>query len=267
MGFSRMLFYAAGFIVMLCHCNISADYPTSPSFSVSPSQPSYNNGQKITMMCSPPNNTNVEKIRYFKNLTEIHFDEKKETMNHYIVIISKKEDEGVYWCGYWVKSNGTKKLSYGSNSVNIMITDSTPSWIYYIAGGVIFFAVIFFTLLSCLLYKITQKRKNPSRASRTNLTYRNPGHSISKEPVKKFPLSPSVQNQLNNPIYSVICQHPTPASEQLLSADANTGMGNDLKGPVPKSFKTSLASVPNIFQEQEEAHIYHEIETEIFPNN
>lgn len=174
----------------------------------------------------------MESIRYFKNLTEIHFDEKKETMNHYIVIISKKEDEGVYYCGYLVKRNGTETLSYGSNRVNIMITG-----------------------------------KNPSRASRTNLTYRNPGHSISKEPVKKFPLSPSVQNQLNNPIYSVICQHPTPASEQLLSADANTGMGNDLTGPVPKSFKTSLASVPNIFQEQEEAHIYHEIETEIFPNN
>ncbi|CAN2390317.1 hypothetical protein PRIEUP_LOCUS353 [Pristimantis euphronides] len=94
MDVSRTLFCVAGIIVRLCNCDIPTNYPPSPSLTVSPSQPSYANGQNITMMCSPPNFTDVDGIRYFKNLTEIHLDEKKQTVNYYTMIISKKENEG-----------------------------------------------------------------------------------------------------------------------------------------------------------------------------
>ncbi|XP_056408221.1 uncharacterized protein LOC130308429 [Hyla sarda] len=252
MDFSRTPFYTKGIV----------DHPPPPSLFLIPSQPSYDNGQKITLICSPPNNIDAKGIRYYKNFTEIQLDKIEDSMTHYTKILSKEKDEGVYRCGYWVIHKGSEILSYGSNEVNIMITDTTPSWIYYITGVVVFVVI----LSLCLLYKRTQK--GPHRFSETQLTSYNPGQGISNKTGKDFASSLLVQNQLNNPLYSVICQSTTPGNEQLLSHDANTWMMSDLKKQVSGSLKTSSASL-SLSQNHEEAHIYSEIETETchFKNN
>ncbi|XP_072006027.1 uncharacterized protein [Engystomops pustulosus] len=247
MEFFRRLFYVAGIIVNLWIWDTSAGYPTLPSLAVSPSQSSYQNGQKITMICTPPINTGVKGIRYFRNNTEIHCDT-KETMTHYSMLISKKESEGVYTCSYWVISNGSKNQSMGSNTVNIVVADTTSFWIYYIAGGIVVVAV---SVLSCILYRRTQKKKGPN--------YR-PGSQV-----KNISSSPLVQNHLSNPIYSVFCENSTPSNKQLSSAKANTRM-TDSEGLVPKSSTKSSASVEDFSQVQEEAHIYSEIQIETKPN-
>ncbi|XP_044144060.1 uncharacterized protein LOC122933247 isoform X2 [Bufo gargarizans] len=263
MDFSRTLFYVAGIIATLCSCSI-ADYPPSPTFTVIPLQPSYDKGQEITMICAPPNNTNAKGIRYYRNFTEIQCDKQMEKLTHCHIVISKKENEGVYNCGYWVIINGTERLSYGSDVVNIMIgADTTTSWIYYTAGGIVVFAVCF---ISCLLYKRSQKRKSSQKVLGTHVIYRNPGDGKCKEPVKNFPL-PVGQSHLNNPLYSVICQIPTLENKQLLSGDENTKMTTALKGSALESFKKSTASAEDFSQAREESYIYSEIGTEISPNN
>ncbi|XP_066458075.1 uncharacterized protein [Eleutherodactylus coqui] len=263
MDFFRILFCVAGFIVRLGTCDICGSYCPSPSLTVSPSQPSYDNGQKITMICSPPNNTDVDGIRFFKNHTEMQSDTKKETMNYYRMITSKEENEGVYRCGYLVRSNGEGKLSYGSNEINIQIADdrdTAPSWIYYIVGGLVFFAV---SLLSCLVYKRTEKRKSPSSVPENHITHHNPGNGVFREPKNNVPLLPLVQYQMNNTLYS-ICDDPTQANEQFLSTEAKTRMITDAKDLVTESFKTP--SPPTIyFQVEEKDHIYSEIEAEMYP--
>ncbi|XP_066458077.1 uncharacterized protein [Eleutherodactylus coqui] len=195
------------------------------------------------MICSPPNNMDVERIRFFKNLTEIQSDTKKETMYYYIMITSMKENEGFYVCGYWLRSNGEVKQSYRSNEVNIQIADviddrDTPaSWIYYIVGGLVILAV---SLLSCLVYKRMEKRKTPSSAAGTRITHHNLGHGVFREPVNNIPLL--VQSQMNNTMCSIIYQNTTPANEQ---AEAETRRMTDSKE-----------------QAEEEDHMYLEIETE-----
>ncbi|XP_069820285.1 uncharacterized protein [Dendropsophus ebraccatus] len=221
-------------------------YLPLPSLTVTPSQPIYDIGQTITMMCSPPNNIDVEGIRYFKNNTEINYDKNKE-INLYTKILTK-EDEGFYRCDYWVKNN----ISYPSNGLNIVIRDTTPSWIYYIAGGVVFIGVV---LSLYLLYKRTKKRKSQQSTSGTHLAYRNPGHGISDKPVESSDLSPMVQNHLSNPLYSVIC-HNTAASEP---PGSTTWMMSDSENLVAEDCKTTSAS-------EEEAHIYSEIVTGLHPN-
>ncbi|XP_069617262.1 uncharacterized protein [Ranitomeya imitator] len=270
MDFSRKLFYVTGIIIVqLCNCNISSDFLPSPSLVVRPTQTIYDKGQKITLICSPPNNINAEGIRYFRNVTTIiHTDRKKEAMTHYTMIIQKKKDDGVYNCDYWVNTDGKNKLSLGSNEVNIIITDSstdngsTPSWIHYITGGIVIFCV---SLISCLLYKRAQRSRSPNRASENHSIYHNSGHDISQEPVRNLSKSALVHNQLINPIYSIIFQNPTPASEQLLSMEANTMM-TDPRGHVAEGFQAYLE--PATFsKDQETAHIYSEIGTEMYPNN
>ncbi|XP_040272740.1 uncharacterized protein LOC120988981 isoform X2 [Bufo bufo] len=216
------------------------------------------------MICAPPNNTNAKGISYYRNFTEIQCDKKMETMTHCHIVISKKENEGVYNCGYWAIINGTERLSYGSEVVNIMIAaDTTTSWIYYTAGGIVVFAVCF---ISCLLYKRSQKRKSSQKVLGTHVIYSNPGDGKCKEPVKNFPLSSVGQSHLNNTLYSVICQNPTPEKKQLLSGQENTKMTTASKGFVLESFKKSTASAEDFSQAQEESHIYSEIVTEISPN-
>ncbi|XP_073509562.1 uncharacterized protein [Phyllobates terribilis] len=176
--------------------------------------------------------------------------------------IQKKEDEGSYKCDYWANIDGKNKLSFGSNEVNIIITDSisdigtTPSWIYYILGGIVFFCL---SLLSCLLYKRAKKSRNPNKASENYSIYRNSGHGISQEPVRHLPKSALVHNQLNNPIYSLIFQNPTPASDQILSTEVNTMM-TDSRGHVSEGFHTY--SEPDTLSKD---HIYSEIGTEMYP--
>ncbi|XP_077322973.1 uncharacterized protein LOC143956660 [Lithobates pipiens] len=140
---------------------VMTNYPPSPSFSVSPSRPLYETGDTITMTCSPPNKNRVNYIRYFKDNIEIHKEETSTGKEQHTVVLKTKTDEGSYSCGYVKIIDKSEVLSYGSELIDIRISDSTISWIYYLTGGSI---ILITFMIAFLLFKHKRKRNNLKEA-------------------------------------------------------------------------------------------------------
>lgn len=136
---------------------VTITYPPPPSFSVSPSRPLYETGDTITMTCSPPNNDRVHYIRYFKDNNEIPQEETSTGKEQHTVVLKTKKDEGSYSCGYVEMINETQSLSYGSRMIDIRISDSTLSWIYYLTGCSI---ILITFMIAFLFFKHKRKRNN-----------------------------------------------------------------------------------------------------------
>ncbi|XP_063770101.1 uncharacterized protein LOC134897660 [Pseudophryne corroboree] len=209
-------------------------YPPSPTFSVSPSSNLYNKGQKVTMMCSPPNNSDVMEIIFYKDNKLIHTNEQQGAKNNTMMSLSNKEDEGNYHCGYTVNNNGTPKLSITSNTVFIRMSDSIPYWSYYMAGGSLFLSAS--AAVAFLLFRRAQKKKAENLVSTSHV----------KE----------------DDLYSEITLHPFLENEKHSSTEVPKRINANSKDHAAKSFKTfpplDLLSPPD--KEIEVLHTYSEID-------